>query len=154
MDRSLASSVLQPLWSSHPHQDVRVCLVVSLLHFAEADPTNESIWTILEEAASDDYTPVIQTLFLPRKAIHSDQTLRLLVDRVQMRTLDHHTKLDARRIAWAQIDTEYVNQEKLIEKAKQILFTFDKNANQLVSNAFEKLLAICERRTAKNEISS
>ncbi|CAF4358385.1 unnamed protein product, partial [Adineta steineri] len=65
---SLITSVLKPLWDSHPHPDIRACLVKILLHFIHKSNVNEDhneleIWSILEQAAHDDYRPVVYALF-------------------------------------------------------------------------------------------
>ena len=65
-DSSLVKSVIKPFWDSHPHQDVRACLVLVLLHFVGKSNSNDDetiIWEILEKAAADEYHPVLQPFF-------------------------------------------------------------------------------------------
>ncbi|CAF4677768.1 unnamed protein product, partial [Rotaria socialis] len=65
-DSSLLKSVLKPLWDSRPHEDVRACLILTLLNFINKLQSKEDktlVWKILEEAADDNYLPVVQSLF-------------------------------------------------------------------------------------------
>ena len=67
------------------------------------------MWKILEEAADDDYLPVVQSLFtaplgssrwaLSHLTDASHEIFGTFVDRIQFKVLDHPTSLEAQ--AWA-----------------------------------------------------
>ncbi len=147
-------SVIKPLWDSRPHQDVRACLILTLLYFIDKCHSNDEkiiIWTILEEAADDNYLPVVQSLFaeyrgssrwpLTRLINSSDNIFQTFVNRIQFRILDHPTSLEARLWAWLNIDYEHCDSQKLIEKGKQLCIQFDKNANTLWENALNQIIS-------------
>ena len=108
------------------------------------------IWEILEEAAEDDYLPVVQCLFaahrgysrwaLSKLRSSSNKIFQLFVNRIQAKVLDHQTSLEARSWAWNNIDYQHCNSEMLIAKAQQICFQFDKDSNTLWESAFKKIL--------------
>ena len=114
------------------------------------------IWKILEEAADDDYLPVVQSLFaanrgnsrwpLTRLKNSSDNIFQIFVNRIQFKILDHPTSLEARSWAWSNIDYEYCDINKLIEKAQQLCIQFDKNANTLWKKAFEKIISFYKQQ--------
>jgi hypothetical protein len=150
----LIISVIKPLWDSRPHEDVRVCLILTLLNFIDKLNLNDDkiiIWKIFEEAADDNYLPVVQSLFcdyrgnsrwpLSRLRNSSNNIFQTFIDRIQFRILDHPTSLEARLWAWSNIDYEYCDSQKLIEKAQQLCSQFDKNANALWENAFKKIIS-------------
>ncbi|CAF1638861.1 unnamed protein product, partial [Didymodactylos carnosus] len=72
------------------------------------------LWKILEEAAQDDYLPVIKSLFdtdrgksrwpLTRLKNISYENFDRFVNRIQFKVLDHPTSLKARSEAWTNID--------------------------------------------------
>ncbi|CAF1192166.1 unnamed protein product [Rotaria sordida] len=151
---SLIKTVIKPLWDSHPHQDVRACLILTLLHFIGKSNLNDDniiIWQILEQAAYDDYLPVVQSLFaahrgksrwpLSQLKDSSNNIFETFVNQIQFMILDHPTSLEARSFAWSNIEYEYCHTSKLIEKAQHLFIQFDKNANTLWENAFEKVIA-------------
>jgi hypothetical protein len=154
-DPSLIKTVLKPLWDSHPHQDVRVCLVLTLLHFVGKSNSNDdqtTIWNILEEAAHDDYLLVIEYLFsahrgdsrwpLTHLKNSSDPIFKTYVNQIQFKVLDHPTSLQARSSAWLNIDYEHCDTNKLIEKAQQLCIQFNKDANNLWTSAFQKIISL------------
>ena len=141
------------IWDSHPHQDVRTCLILTLLHFIGKSNSSDDeiiIWNILEEAANDDYLPVIDTLFAASRGItrwplthlkdSSNQIFQQFVNRIQIKILDHPTSLQARSLAWSSIDYEHCHINKLIEKAQQLCIQFDKDANTLWIKAFHHII--------------
>jgi hypothetical protein len=153
-DPSLIKNLIKPLWDSHPHQDVRACLILTLLHFIGKSNSNDDqtiIWKILEEAADDDYLPVVQSLFDAHRGTSrwplsplrnsSDQIFQTFINRIQFRILNHPTSLEARLWAWSNIDYEHCDSQKLIEKGKQLCIQFDKDANTLWVNAFNKIIS-------------
>ncbi|CAF3787569.1 unnamed protein product [Rotaria sordida] len=162
----LITSVLKPLWDSRPHPDIRTCLVKVLLDFInESNIKDEKsvVWLILEQAAHDDYDPVVLALFgandkgICRSSIglkdSSTNLVQIFVQRVQMKILDHPTSLTARIWAWPLLDSQYCNMNIVIEKARQLCIHFDKNANILWKKAFEKILAIYKvKRILANDI--
>lgn len=150
----MIKSVIQPLWSNRPHQDVRACLILTLLNFMDKLDSNEDkaiVWKILEEAADDNYLPVVQSLFsalrgstrwpLSRSINSSDEIFRTFVNRIQLKVLDHPTSLEARLWAWSNIDAEYCDSQILMDKCKQLCIQFDKSANNLWETAFNKVIS-------------
>lgn len=108
------------------------------------------MWTILEQAAQDDYLPVIKSLFsadrgeqrwpLSKLKSMSKDLFKIFVNRIQFKVLDHPTLLEARLWAWSNIEYEYCDINKLIEKVQFLCIQFDKNANTLWKQAFEKII--------------
>jgi hypothetical protein len=111
---TLISSILKPLRDSRPHPDIRTCLTMILLQFIHELNINDNesvIWSILEEAAYDDYHLVVLTLFganekgirRPSRGLKDSSTnlLQIFVKRIQMKTLDHPTSLTACIWAWS-----------------------------------------------------
>jgi len=156
-DSSLVKSLIKPLWDSHPHQDVRACLILTLLHFIGKSNENEIIiWNILEEAADDEYLPVVQSLFAAQRGESrwplsqlrnsSDQIFDTFVNRIQFKVLDHPKSLEARSWAWTNIDYEHCDTNKLIEKAQQLCIQFDKDANNLWESAFGKIISLYKQQ--------
>ncbi len=154
-DSSLIVSIIKPLWDSRPHQDVRACLILTLLHFINKFNSNTDqtiIWKILEEAADDDYLPVVESVFsayrgssrwpLSRLTNSSDNIFQTFINRIQFKILDHPTSLEARSWAWSNIDYEHCNTEKLIEKARQLCIQFNKDAYTLWGIAFDKIISL------------
>jgi hypothetical protein len=150
---TLITSVLKPLWDSRPHPDIRACLVMILLHFIHESNVNDDIsevWSILEQAAYDDYDPVVLALFganekgirRPSRGLKdsSKTLLQTFAQRIQMKVLDHPMSLTARIWAWSLLDGEYCDINMITEKAHQLCIQFDKNANSLWKQAFEKIL--------------
>ncbi|CAF0914525.1 unnamed protein product [Adineta steineri] len=110
--RNLIKSIIKPIWNNHPHQDVRVCLILSLFHFIGKTCSKENIniiWKILEKAAMDNYPPIIKSLFAsPRRTSRSrssklktslKEIFERFVKEIQFKVLDHSTLLEAR--LWA-----------------------------------------------------
>ncbi|CAM4750560.1 unnamed protein product [Rotaria magnacalcarata] len=166
-DSSLIKSVIKPLWDSRPHEDVRACLILTLLNFINKLQSNEDktfVWKILEEAADDNYLPVVQSLFsahrgssrwpLSRLITSSDDNFQAFINRIQFRILDHPTSLEARLWAWTNIDCEHCDVQKLIEKVKQLCIQFDKNANTLWESAFNKIISYYKQQkiSSSNEV--
>lgn len=156
---TLITSILKPLWDFRPHPDIRACLVMILLQFIHESNINDEesiIWSILEQAAYDDYHPVILALFgankngirQPSRGLKDSSTnlLQIFVKRIQMKILDHPTSLTARIWAWSLLDSEYCNINIIIEKAQQVCIQFDKNANVLWKQAFEKILSFYKQQ--------
>ncbi|CAF1219378.1 unnamed protein product [Adineta steineri] len=160
---NLIKLIIKPIWNRHPHQDVRASLILTLLHFIGKTSSEEDeniIWEILEEAAEDDYLPVVQILFADQpgrssrggksspswpltKLKHSSENVfKTFINRVQFKVLDHPTSLKARSWAWSNIDHEHCDMKKLYEKAQELCIQFDKDGNSLWSNAFEKILSV------------
>ncbi|CAM2709425.1 unnamed protein product [Rotaria socialis] len=152
---SLIKTVVKPLWDNHPHQDVRACLILTLLHFIDKiNPNNDDndiiIWKILEQAADDEYLPVVQSLFaahrgesrwpLSKLKYSSNNLFETFVNRIQFKILDHPTSLEARSWAWANVEYEHCQTSVLIEKAHLLCIQFDKNADNLWETAFEKII--------------
>ena len=53
---NLVKDLIKPLWYSHPHQDIRACLILTIPHFIGKSNSNNKqkiIWKTLEEAAED-----------------------------------------------------------------------------------------------------
>ncbi|CAF3633173.1 unnamed protein product [Rotaria sp. Silwood1] len=153
-DSSLIMSVIKPLWDSRPHQDVRACLILTLLNFIDKLHSNDEktiVWKILEEAADDNYLPVVQSLFsaqrgssrwpLSRLINSSENIFQTFINRIQFRILNHPTSLEARLWAWSNIDYMHCDTQKLIEKSKQLCIQFDKNANILWEIAFNQIIS-------------
>jgi len=151
---TLIPSILKPLWDSRPHPDIRSCLVMILLQFIHESNVNNDesvIWSILEEAAYDDYHPVVLALFganekgirRPSRGLKHSSTnlLQIFVKRIHMKILDHPTSLTGRIWAWSLLDSEYCDIDIVKEKARQLCIQFDKNANVLWKEAFKKLLS-------------
>lgn len=158
-DSSLIRIVIEPLWTSRPHPDVRASLVLTLLYFLEnISSTTERniIWKILEEAADDVYLPVVQSLFadyrgsshwpLTRSINSSNEIYQNFVNRIQFRILDHPSSSEARLWAWTNIDDEHCDISKLIGKGKQLCIQFNRNANMLWEKAFQQILATHKQR--------
>ncbi|CAF1546615.1 unnamed protein product, partial [Adineta steineri] len=163
---NLIKLIIKPIWNKHPHQDVRASLILTLLHFIGKTSSEEDeniIWEILEEAAEDDYLPVIKILFADQrrksfrrrksargksswpltKLKHSSENVfETFINRIQLKVLDHPTSLEARLLAWSNIDYEHCDKNKLIEKGQEICVQFDKDGNTLWEKAFEKILSI------------
>jgi len=151
---TLIISILKPLWDSRPHPDIRACLIMILLQFIH---NNESIvWSILEEAAHDDYYPVILALFganakgicRPSRGLKESSTslIQLFVKRIQMKILDHPTSLSGRIWAWSLLDSEYCDINLLIDKARKLCIQFDKDANVLWKQAFTKIVSFYKQQ--------
>ena len=115
------------------------------------DDDNDSIiWKILEQAADDEYLPVVQSLFaahrgesrwpLSKLKNSSNNLFETFVNRIQFKILDHPTSLEARSWAWSNVEYEHCQTSVLIEKARLLCIQFDKNANNLWENAFEKII--------------
>ncbi len=158
-DSSLITSVIKPLWDSRPHQDVRACLILTLLHFIDklnSDDEKTIVWKILEEAADDNYLPVIQSLFsadrgssrwpLSRLINSPDNIFQIFINRIQFRILDHPTSLEARLWAWSNIDYEHCDSQKLIEKGTKLCIQFDKDANTLWEKAFNQIISFYKQK--------
>ncbi|CAF1145573.1 unnamed protein product [Rotaria sp. Silwood1] len=152
-DPSLINIVIKPLWDSHPHQDIRACLILTLLHFIGKSNSNDDniiIWNILEQATYDDYLPVVQSLFaahrgnsrwpLSKLKNTSKNLFETFVNQIQFKILDHPTSLEARSYAWSHLECEHCHMNELIEKARNLCIQFDKNANILWVKAFEKMI--------------
>lgn len=151
---TLISSVLKSLWDSRPHPDIRSCLVMIILQFLnESNITDDEsvIWSILEEAAHDDYHRVIYALFganekgisRPSRGLKnsSSNLRRIFFKRIQMKILEHSTSLTALSWAWSSIDSDYCDIDLIKEKARQLCIQFDKNANFLWKQVFKKVLS-------------
>ncbi|CAF4130497.1 unnamed protein product, partial [Rotaria sp. Silwood2] len=156
---SLIKTIVKPLWNNRPHQDVRACLILTLLHFIGKSNSNDDdtiIWEILEQAADDDYLPVVESLFaahrgksrwpLSKLKNSSNHFFETFVNRIQFKILDHPTSLEARSWAWSNIEHEYCHTNKLIEKAQQICIQFDVNGNVLFGEAFKKIILSFEQQ--------
>ncbi|CAF3242290.1 unnamed protein product, partial [Rotaria sp. Silwood2] len=152
-------TLIKPLWNSNPHQDVRACLILTLLHFIGKSNSNDDdtiIWEILEQAADDDYLPVVESLFaahrgksrwpLSKLKNSSNHFFETFVNRIQFKILDHPTSLEARSWAWSNIEHEYCHTNKLIEKAQQICIQFDVDGNVLFEKAFKKIILSFEQQ--------
>ncbi|UJR08041.1 hypothetical protein I4U23_012318 [Adineta vaga] len=153
-DSSLITSVIEPLWNSRLHPDVRACLILTLLYFMDklhSEEEKTTVWKILEEAANDDYLPAIQCLFsasrgnsrwpLSKLMDTSNKIFQIFVDRIQFKILDHPTSLEARLWAWTNIESEHCNTQKLMEKSIQLCTEFNKEANTLWGAAFDLTIA-------------
>ncbi|CAF0890845.1 unnamed protein product [Adineta steineri] len=152
---NLVKLIIKPIWNNHPHQDVRVCLILSLFHFIGktcSDEDENIIWGILEEAAKDEYLPVVQKLFinpleksrcqLSKLKNSSEETFERFVKEIQFKVLSHPTSLEARLLAWSNIDYEYCDKNKLVEKGQEECAQFDIEGNTLWEKAFEKIISI------------
>ncbi|CAF1535427.1 unnamed protein product, partial [Adineta ricciae] len=147
----LVHLIIQPFWEKHPHQDIRVCLISTLLHFIGRSKEQTVIWQILQQATNDEYLPVIQSLFVtgqdtsnsPLSQIKASQkdVFKAFVNQIQFAILDHPSSLEARSTAWLNIDQEYSDIQKLADKAEIICTQFDKEGNTLCSTAFETILS-------------
>ena len=152
-DSTLITLILKPVWDSKPHPDIRACLITVLLNFIhDLNLTGEEcvIWSILEEAAHDEYGPVVLALYdadakgirrPSRRLRASSSNLRTFVQRIQMKILDHPTSLTSRIWAWSLLNAEYCDIDLVINKAQQLSIEFDKNANVLWKEAFQKILS-------------
>ncbi|CAF4051216.1 unnamed protein product [Adineta steineri] len=152
---NLVKLIIKPIWNNHPHQDIRACLILSLFHFIGKIASNEEeniIWEILEEAAKDEYLPVVQKLFinpleksrcqLSKLKNSSEETFERFVKEIQFKVLSHPTSLEARLLAWSNIDYEYCDKNKLVEKGQEECAQFDIEGNTLWEKAFEKIISI------------
>lgn len=151
-DSTLITSVFKPLWGSKPHPDIRACLITVLINFIhDRNFTGEEsvVWSILEEAAHDDYDPVVSALCNAdakgirrpsRRLRASSNNVRIFVQRIQMKMLDHPTSLNRRIWAWSLLDAEYSDIDLVRNKARQLCIEFDKNANVLWKEAFQRML--------------
>ncbi|CAF4130372.1 unnamed protein product [Rotaria sordida] len=158
-DSSLIITVIKPLWDRHPHQDIRACLILILLHFI-GKSHSDIIWNILEQAAYDEYFPVVQTLFASYRADSRWPLSKLryslknlfetFVNQIQFKILDHPTLLEARVYAWSYLEYDYCHTNELISKAQNLCIRFDKDGNVLWSNAFQKIILFYKQ----NKISS
>lgn len=159
-DSSLIRSVIQPLWTSRPHQDVRACLIFTLLYFLEKMPDQDDekiLWEILQQAADDPYLLVVQSLFancprnahwpLTRLITMSKETFQKFINEIQFRILDHPTSLEARLWAWSNIDDEHCDFQKLSDKGQRLCTQFHRDANTLWENAFQRILSSHQQRT-------
>jgi ribosome-associated toxin RatA of RatAB toxin-antitoxin module len=151
---TLITSILKPLWESRPHPDIRACLIMILIQFLHESNLNNDqsiVWSILEEAAHDDYHPVIYALFgANEKGIYrssrklktiSNNLLQIFVKRIQMKILDHPTSLTSRSWAWSLLNNEYCEINFVIDKAQQLCIRFDNDANILWKEAFKKIIS-------------
>ena len=158
-DPSLLLAVIKPFWQSRPHQDVRACLILTLLHFIDklqSDEEKTVLWDILEQATTDPYLPVIQSLFsafrgnsrgpLNRLRNTSSSIYQTFVNRIQYRILEHPTSLEARTYAWQNIDHKYCLSKDLIEKGQQLTLQFDKEGNTLWEIAFRQIILFAQER--------
>lgn len=153
-DPTLIISIFKPLWDTKPHPDIRACLVTILIKFIhDRNFMGEEsvIWSILEEAAHDDYDPAVLALcgadakyiFRQSRWLRaSPSNLRIFVERIQMKMLDHSASLTIRMWAWSQLDAEYCDINLVMDKARQLSIQSDKNADRLCENAFQKILSI------------
>ncbi|CAF4099371.1 unnamed protein product [Adineta steineri] len=116
---NLIKLIIKPIWNKHPHQDVRASLILTLLHFI-----GKSSWSLTKLKNS------------------SENLFKTFINRVQLKVLDHPTLLEARLLAWSNIDYEHCDKNKLIEKGQEICTQFDKDGNTLWEKAFEKILSI------------
>ncbi|CAF4775310.1 unnamed protein product, partial [Rotaria sp. Silwood2] len=143
-DTSLITTVIKPLWDSHPHQDIRACLILILLHFigkSHSNDDNNIIWNILEQAAYDEYLPVVENLFvsyrgysrwpLSKLKYSSKNLFETFVNQIQFKILDHPRLLEARTYAWSYLEYEYCHTNELINKAQNLCIQFDKDGNVL-----------------------
>ncbi|CAF2821052.1 unnamed protein product [Rotaria sp. Silwood2] len=174
-DPTLVETDIKPLWDSHPHQDLRACLILILLHFVgkhNSDDIDKAIWQILEQAAEDDYLIIVQSLFafhqensrrrLPRSQRGtscwpltrwknlSDPLYEEFVNRIQLKVLDHPTSLNARSWAWENIEYEHCDKNELFGKAQKLCIQFDETGNKLWAQAFNKIILLYR----ENKISS
>jgi hypothetical protein len=158
-DPNLITTVVKPLWDSRPHQDVRACIVLTLLNFVAKLNSNSDqtiLWNILREAAYDDYLPVVQSLFAAHRGITgwpltqlkntSDKIYKRFVNEIQFKILDHPKSLEARKWAWSNIDHEHCDTNQLITKAQQLFIQFDKDANILWTSAFTKIISFYQQQ--------
>ncbi|UJR24725.1 hypothetical protein I4U23_006099 [Adineta vaga] len=153
----LVHLIIKPFWDKQPHQDVRTCLISTLLHFIGKTDDQTIIWQILEQATKDEYLPVIQTLFsasrgesrwpLTKFKNSSKDIYKAFINQIQFQVLDHPTSLEARSWAWSSIDYEYCDVEKLTEKAELLCIRFDKDGNNLWQNAFQAVLSCYKYQT-------
>ena len=152
-DSTLITSIFKPLWDTKPHPDIRTCIVTILIKFIhDRNFTGEesAIWSILEEAAHDEYDPAVLALCgADAKGIHrqsrwlraSPSNLRIFVERIQMKMLDHPTSLTNRMWAWSQLDAEYCDINSVMNKARQLCIESDKDADRLWEGAFQKIMS-------------
>ncbi|CAF1164464.1 unnamed protein product [Adineta ricciae] len=152
-DSSLIVSVIEPLWKSRLHPDVRACLILTLLYFVDrlhSDEVKQVVWKILDEAADDNYLPVIESLFeagrgnsrwpLAKSMDNSEEIFRTFVNRIQFKILDHPTSLEARLYAWTNISSEHCEAEKFIAKGIKLCLEFTKEAKTLWKAAFKHIM--------------
>ncbi|CAF2145792.1 unnamed protein product [Rotaria magnacalcarata] len=175
-DPTLVETDIKPLWDSHPHQDLRACLILILLHFVgnhnNSDDIDKAIWQILEQAAEDDYLIIVHSLF----AFHQEHSRRRLprskrgtscwpltrwknlsnplyeefVNRIQLKVLDHQSSLNARSWAWENIEYEHCDINEVFDKAQKLCIQFDETGNKLWEQAFNKIILLYR----ENRISS
>lgn len=152
----LIPSIIQPFWEKKPHQDIRICLVILLLRFlAKSKLTNaheQIIFHILEEAANEEYLPMINAFFTqpseqqrwPLTVLKNckDPLYEKFVRTIQWKILDHPTSLQARVLAWKNIDYHFVETDRFIEKIQQLALQFDKQGNALAIIAFGQSLSL------------
>ncbi|CAF4322735.1 unnamed protein product, partial [Adineta steineri] len=158
------------------HQHLHTSIILTLLNFLGktfSDEDENIIWGILEEAAKDEYLPVIQALFAAQRGISrrsrfskgksgsqlsklkssSEETFERFVKKIQFKVLDHPTSLEARLWAWSNIDYKHCDMKKLYEKAQEECAHFDKEGNTLWEQAFEKMILIYkEEKTCSFDI--
>jgi len=151
----LINGLVKPLWDSKLHQDIRACLILTLLHFiGKLNTTDDdsTLWKILDDAAYDEYLPVIQNLFdskrkdfcwplIPLKT-SSEKLFQRFVNEIQFKVLDHPTSLEARLYAWQNIDHEHCDSNILMEKAQHICTQFNEDSKNLWTTAFGKIISI------------
>lgn len=150
----IVESIIKPWWHKKPHQDIRACLASILLHFFANAKTKEqidSVWSILEEAADDEYKPVIETLFthegnqtwpLLRLKKTANPIFEKFVNEIQFKILDHSKSLEFRSAAWMLIDCEFVDVNRLVKKTQDLSCLFDKNGNTLWDSALRLLMKL------------
>ncbi|CAF4467932.1 unnamed protein product [Rotaria sp. Silwood2] len=154
-DSRLITTVIKPLWDRHPHQDIRACLILILLYFI-GKSHSDIVWNILEQAAYDEYFPVVETLFvsyrgdsrwpLSKLKYSSKNLFENFVNQIQFKILDHPTLLEARSYAWSYLEYDYCCTNELINKAQSLCIRFDKDGNVLWSNAFQKIILFYKQK--------
>ena len=153
-ESKLIKLVIEPFWQNRPHQDVRACLVFTLIYFLDRIQTNEEkelIWNIFEQATTDYYLPVIQSLFSEKNQC-SKEIFQEFVNRIQMKVLDHRTSIEARSWAWKYISSQDCDSKILLDKAKQVCTRFDKDSKALWEDAFNLIISFTKKANSEKNI--
>ncbi|CAF4099527.1 unnamed protein product, partial [Adineta steineri] len=175
---NLVKLIIKPIWNNHPHQDVRACPILTLLHFIGKTSSNENeniIWKILEAAAEDNYLPVVQTLFADQQGKscrslgeikYSSETIfeeaseddgpPIVPELFAARQRKSCSPLIKLKNSSEKVFETFINRikfKKLYEKVQEECAHFNKEGNTLWEQAFEKMILIYkEEKTCSFDI--
>ncbi|CAM4845478.1 unnamed protein product, partial [Rotaria magnacalcarata] len=141
-DPTLVETDIKPLWDSHPHQDLRACLITVLSLFAFHQEHRRR--RLPRSKRGTSCWPLTRWKNL------SNPLYEEFINRIQLKVLDHPTSLNARSWAWENMEYEHCDINEVFDKAQKLCIQFDETGNKLWEQAFNKIILLYR----ENKISS